>query len=65
MIDVSTFNRRGERIDTAEAESPEAAIAAGRMLWDDAMDANPRQGFRVSVGFYVAGSLVRIVDGRP
>lgn len=64
-LEIVTLNRHGERIDSADADTPEAAIIAGRTLWDDAMDANLRQGYRVSVGFYVAGSLVRIVDGRP
>lgn len=44
-------------IDCAEADSPEAALTAGRTLYQDALAAGYR---RVRVGYYVDGRLVRL-----
>lgn len=46
-------------IDRAEADSPEAAYAAGRTLYRDALAAGFR---RVRVGYYVDGRLVRLTN---
>lgn len=62
MIEVVTFDRRGV-LDWAYAPDAEAALTAGRTLRRDALDAHPVQGYRVTVGFYVEGKLVRQVEG--
>lgn len=63
IIEVVTFDGSRDRIDRAEALTPEEAIFAGQTLYDDAF--RGRHGRNVSVGFYVDDRLVRLVTGRP
>lgn len=62
MIEVITF-RTGGLVDRAEAETPEAALLAGQILYDEGLQ--DHYGDKLSVGFYVGGKLVRMVPGRP
>lgn len=54
MIDIVLSNG-----DSAEAETPEAAVLAARTLMDDVWEANPRQGNNPTAAFYVNGVLIR------
>lgn len=44
--------------DEAEADSPEAAVLAGRTLLDDAHEASPHWGNEPTVTFWVDDQLV-------
>lgn len=63
MIEVVTFVN-GKRRDTAEADTPEAAIVAARVLIREAnlVGDIPVQMARPIVRFYVDGVMVRETD---
>jgi hypothetical protein len=60
MIEVILF-RANHRLDTAEAEDAESALFAARTLVSEAQGI--RQGSLLSVGFYVDGKLIRMMEG--
>lgn len=64
IIEVVTFDSERNRIDRAEALTPEDALFAARTLHDEAFDARGRYA-KISVAFLVDDELVRWVDGRP
>lgn len=60
-IEVITF-RNGEVLDIAEAEGPENARFAAQTLVREGAQ-HVMQGDKLTVGFYVEGKLVRMVNG--
>lgn len=62
MIEVVSF-RDGLRHDTAEAETPEAALVAARTLMDDFLGAGGHRS-EFTVGFYVDAGLVRLLTAQ-
>jgi len=63
MIEVATYVG-AELVDTAEADEPEAALVAARVLWDE-MLVGRRFAFPPHVEFRVDGRLVRRLEARP
>lgn len=63
MIEVIVISRSSV-VARAEADSPEAALLAGRTLHDEAVP-HVMGARALTVGFYVEGKLVRSVEGRP
>ncbi len=61
MIEVVTFHPNGSRLDTAEADSPEAAVIAARTMYDDVYPLILCRTIR----FYVDGKMIREIEGRP
>jgi hypothetical protein len=63
VIEVTITDSTGI-VNSAEAETPEAAMYAARVIYGESlpytMGARP-----LTVGFYVDGKLVRQVEGRP
>lgn len=62
MIEVRSYVN-DERWDTAEADSPEAALLAARTLWDEAFTGI--QGSRRQITFVVDDRPVTTVTRRP
>lgn len=64
MIEVITFSAAGTKIDTAEADTPEAALVAARTLLREATMVNgvPVQMAKPFVRFFVDGEMVREVQ---
>lgn len=62
VIEIILFCN-GKRQDWAEAEDEGGALLAGRTLYDEGHSGC--YGQKLKVGFYVAGKLVRMVEGRP
>jgi hypothetical protein len=62
MIEVTTY-LDGALVDTAEADEPEAALVAARVLWDE-LDGR-RYAFGRRVEFHVDGALIRRLERRP
>jgi hypothetical protein len=63
-IEVRTA-RGANVIDTAECDTPEAALTAARALWDDAAQGSYYAHHGLRVMFHVDGVHVRTVEGRP
>jgi hypothetical protein len=63
MIEVTTYVD-GALVDTAEADGPEAALVAARVLWDEMLDGR-LFSFPPRVEFRVDGALVRRLERRP
>lgn len=61
-ITVTSFSN-DQRHDTAEAETPEAAVTAARVLWDEAF--NGLMGQRRRLVFEVEGRPVHVMETRP
>jgi hypothetical protein len=63
VIDIVIATPGGPAIDRAEADTPETALAAAAVLWDESLA--DVQGERRVARFYVGGRLVRETDRRP
>lgn len=62
-FEVIVFGTDGKRAADAEAATPEDAVFAGQTLYDEALAGV--YGQKLSVGFYVDGKLIRLVNHRP
>lgn len=62
MIDVIVFGTNGAKLDQAEAATPEDAVYAGGILYQEAL--TNTYGQKLSTGFYVDGKLVRLIENR-
>ena len=62
MIEVTSYSN-DQPVDTAEAETPEAALVAARTLWGEAYSGI--QGQRRALVFRVDGKIVSRIGYRP
>lgn len=60
MVEIITFDKRGNRLDSAETPT-EFSIEVARQLWNEGAETR----WVAQVGFYVAGKLVRLLDRKP